>query len=126
MEGYAQEDGSITEYAFLCDSKDLTYRMVQDYYAGNAASGVEEPSVWDFYIRNISKQESEERIGEINPDDHYAVKTYTGYADIHPVYASGNAYKDYDKDEILDRIYRKYTVEENGKESVKVYCFFGR
>lgn len=48
---------------------------------------VEEPSVWDFYIRNISKQEYEERIGEINPDDHYAVKTYTGYADIHPVYA---------------------------------------
>lgn len=125
VEGYAEKDGSITEYAFLCDSNELTYRMVQDYYAGNTSAGMEEPSVWDLYIRSIPQQEFEERRDRINPDDHYAVKTYTGYADIHPVYASGNAYKDYDKDEILDRIYRKYTVEENGKESVKVYCFFG-
>lgn len=125
VEGYAEEDGSITEYAFLCDSNELTYRMVQDYYAGNASLGMEEPSVWDFYIRNIPQQEFEERRDQINPEDHYAVKTYSGYADIHPVYASGNAYKDYDKDGILDRIYRKYIIEETGEETVKVYCFFG-
>lgn len=37
VEGYAEKDGSITEYAFLCDSNELTYRMVQDYYAGNTS-----------------------------------------------------------------------------------------
>ena len=125
VEGYAEEDGSITEYAFLCDSDELTYRMVQDYYAGNTSAGMEEPSVWDFYIRNIPQQEFEERRDQINPDDHYAVRTYSGYADIHPVYAVGNAYKDYDKDGILDRVYRKYIIEETGEEVVKVYCFFG-
>ena len=125
VEGYAEEDGSITEYAFLCDSNELTYRMVQDYYAGNTTAGMEEPSVWDFYIRNIPQQEFEERRNQINPDDHYAVRTYSGYADIHPVYAAGNSYKDYDKDGILDRIYRKYIIEETGEEVVKVYCFFG-
>lgn len=53
------------------------------------------------------------------------MRTYSGYADIHPVYAAGNAYKDYDKDGILDRIYRKYIIEETGEETVKVYCFLG-
>ena len=125
VEGYAEQDGSITEYAFLCDSNELTYRMVQDYYAGNVSAGMEEPSVWDFYIRNIPGKEFEERRNQINPEDHYAVRTYTGYADIHPVYAIGNAYKDYDRDGILDRIYRKYLLEETGEEVVKVYCFFG-
>ena len=125
VEGYAEKDGSITEYAFLCDSNELTYRMVQDYYAGNTSAGMEEPSVWDFYIRSIPQQEFEERRDRINPDDHYAVRTYSGYADIHPVYAAGNAYKDYDKDGILDRIYRKYIIEETGEETVKVYCFLG-
>ncbi len=125
VEGYAEQDGSITEYAFLCDSNELTYRMVQDYYAGNMSAGMEEPSVWDFYIRSIPRNEFEERRNQINPDDHYAVRTYTGYADIHPVYAIGNAYKDYDRDGILDRIYRKYLIEETGEEVVKVYCFFG-
>lgn len=99
--------------------------MVQDYYAGNVSAGMEEPSVWDFYIRSIPRKEFEERRDQINPEDHYAVRTYTGYADIHPVYAIGNAYKDYDRDGILDRIYRKYIIEETGEEVVKVYCFFG-
>ena len=53
------------------------------------------------------------------------MRTYTGYADVHPVYANGNAYKDYDKDGILDRIYRTYRVESDGEEVVQVYCFLG-
>ena len=125
VEGYEQEDGSITEYAFLCDNCNLTYRMVQDYYAGNTSSVSEEPSVWDFYIRNIPQQEFAERREKINPENHYAVRTYTGYADVLPVYANGNAYKDYDKDGILDRIYRTYRVESDGEEVVQVYCFLG-
>lgn len=125
VEGYEQENGSITEYAFLCNNEKLTYQMVQNYYSGNTSAGIEEPSVWDFYIRNIPQEEFEERKQEIDPEDAVAVKAYTGYADIHPVYAEGNAYRDYDKDGILDRIYRKYTVNRNGDEVIKVYAFLG-
>ena len=125
VEGYEQNDGSITEYAFLCDDDSLTYQMVQDYYGGKKVSGMEAPDIWDFYIRNIPQQEFDERRQQIDSNDLDAVKTYTGYADIHPVYASGNEYKDYDKDGILDRIYRKYTLDEDGEDIVKVYCFFG-
>ncbi len=125
VEGYEQENGSITEYAFLCNNEKLTYQMVQDFYSGNASAEMEEPSVWDFYIRNIPQEEFEERKQEMDSEDAAAVRAYTGYADIHPVYAEGNAYKDYDKDGILDRIYRKYTVNRNGDEVVKVYAFLG-
>ncbi len=125
VEGYEQEDGSITEYAFLCNNEKLTYQMVQDYYSGNTSVEIEEPSVWDFYIRNIPQEEFEERKQEMDSEDAAAVRAYTGYADIHPVYAEGNAYKDYDKDGILDRIYRKYIVNRNGNEVVKVYAFLG-
>ncbi len=53
-------------------------------------------------------EEEEEIYGE--GDNLY---NYTGYLDIHPVFAQGNPRKDYDGDGLLDRVYKKYDSNSN-------------
>ncbi len=47
---------------------------------------------------------------------------YTGYMDIHPIFAQGNPRADYDEDGLLDRVFKKYDSNTN---TSSFYLHFG-
>lgn len=127
VEQYLSPDGSIAEYGFLTNDIDLRYNQVVGYFAQVGANGsaVRKPEYWPFYMGIISEETQKENMLAADRTSEEFENEYSGYADLHPNYASDNPIKDMDNDGILDRIYREYVKNNNGNSMVNIYCFLG-
>ncbi len=124
IESYDSDDGYM-EYAFLTDDRTLVYRDVLDYYESDNEDKGAPPEYWQFYMATVNRESIDKAMLTAQGYSKDFSLKYTGFADRHPSFAKNNPMADYDKDGLLDRVYRQYLELENGENVVSAYLFLG-